>query len=96
MLAHKFVDAVQQLNDDLGIPRHLDALREADIPALAEAARAEANTYPVPRYMTQQQCEALIRQVLPPKATGKAQSKLISKPAARTPAKKRRTAKSAA
>jgi alcohol dehydrogenase len=66
VLAAKFVAAVQQLNDDLGIPRHLDALREQDIPALAEAACAEANTYPVPRYMTQAQCEALIRQVLPP------------------------------
>ena len=88
VLAQKFVDAVQQLNDDLGIPRHLDALREQDIPALAEAARAEANTYPVPRYMTQAQCEALIRQVLPPKTS--------HKPAARPPAKKRRAAKSAA
>ncbi len=84
MLAQKFIDAVQQLNDDLGIPRHLDALREQDIPALAEAACAEASTYPVPRYMTQQQCEALIRQVLPPKT------------AARAPAKKRRAAKHAA
>ena len=84
VLAQKFIDAVQQLNDDLGIPRHLDALREQDIPALAEAACAEASTYPVPRYMTQQQCEALIRQVLPPKT------------AARAPAKKRRAAKHAA
>jgi alcohol dehydrogenase class IV len=88
VLADKFVDAVQQLNDDLGIPRHLDALREPDIPALAEAACAEANTYPVPRYMTQAQCEGLIRQVLPPKAANKA--------AAGAPAKKRRTTKRAA
>lgn len=71
VLARKFLDAVDQLNHDLGIPTHLDALREVDIPALARAACEEANTYPVPRYMTQQQCEALIRQVLPPKATVK-------------------------
>ena len=58
VLAQKFLDAVDQLNDDLGIPTHLDALQEADIPALAKAACAEGNTYPVPRYMTQQQCEA--------------------------------------
>jgi alcohol dehydrogenase len=67
VLAQKFLDAVDQLNQDLGIPTHLAALREADIPALAKAACAEGNTYPVPRYMTQQQCEAVIRQVLPPK-----------------------------
>ena len=36
VLAQKFLDAVEQLNDDLGIPHHLEALREADIPALAQ------------------------------------------------------------
>ena len=47
--------SVDELNRDLGIPRHLDALREADIPALAKAACWEADTnYPVPRYMSQQ------------------------------------------
>jgi alcohol dehydrogenase len=67
VLAQKFLDAVDQLNDDLGIPTFLQALQEADIPALAKAACEEANTYPVPCYMTQQQCEQLIRQALPPK-----------------------------
>ncbi|HYN61847.1 MAG TPA: iron-containing alcohol dehydrogenase [Rubrivivax sp.] len=67
-LAQKFLDAVEQLNADLGIPTTLEALREADIPALAKAACAEANGYPVPRYMTQQECETVIGQVLPAKA----------------------------
>jgi hypothetical protein len=58
-------------------------LQEADIPALARAACAEANTYPVPCYMTQQQCEALIRQVLPPRPA----------PSASPAAKKTRTAR---
>jgi alcohol dehydrogenase len=72
-LAQKFLDAVDQLNHDLGIPTHLEALQESDIPALAKAACHEAHTgYPVPRYMSQAQCEALIRQVLPPKADPKA------------------------
>jgi alcohol dehydrogenase class IV len=66
-LAQKFIDAVEKLNDDLGIPKHLDALREEDIAALAAAACHEAHTgYPVPRYMTQAQCEDMIRKVLPP------------------------------
>lgn len=66
VLAQKFLDAVDQLNHDLGIPATLAALKEADIPALARAACHEAHTgYPVPRYMSQQECEALIRQVLP-------------------------------
>jgi alcohol dehydrogenase len=70
-LAQKFLDAVAQLNADLGIPTTLEALREADIPALAKAACAEASGYPVPRYMSQEECEAVIRQVLPVQAPTK-------------------------
>lgn len=69
VLAQKFLDAVDQLNHDLGIPTFLEALQEADIPALAKAACWEAHTgYPVPRYMSQEQCEDLIRLALPQKA----------------------------
>jgi alcohol dehydrogenase len=80
-LAQKFLDGVDALNRDLGIPTTLAALKEADIPALAEAAIKEAHTgYPVPRYMTQAQCERMIRQVLPPPAEKAAATK---KPRAR-------------
>jgi len=66
VLAQKFLDAVDQLNHDLGIPTSLAALKESDIPALAKAACREAHTgYPVPRYMTQEVCEAVIRKALP-------------------------------
>lgn len=66
VLAEKFLAAVDQLNADLGIPTFLAALREADIPDLAKAACWEAHTgYPVPRYMSQEVCEGIIRQALP-------------------------------
>jgi len=65
-LARKFLDGVRALNAQLGIPRTLEALREHDIPDLARAACNEAHLgYPVPRYMDEATCEALIRQVLP-------------------------------
>jgi len=65
VLAKKFRDSVEALNRYLRIPRHLDALREADIPELAKAACWEADTnYPVPRYMSPETCERLLRQVL--------------------------------
>ena len=58
---------IRDRNDALQIPRHLAALQAADIPALAAAACWEADTnYPVPRRMTQANCEALLRSVLPP------------------------------
>ncbi len=70
-LADKFIEAVESMNRTMGIPTQLDALREQDIPALAKAACWEAHIgYPVPRYMSPQTCEDLIRQLLPVK-TGK-------------------------
>ena len=81
MLAQKFLDAVDQLNRDLGIPTHLAALQEADIPALAKAACDEAHTgYPVPRYMTQEGCEDTDP---PGAATGAAPARAAPKAAAK-------------
>ncbi len=76
-LAQKFIEGVRVLNARVGIPTTLDALREQDIPALAEAACKEALVgYPVPRYMDQDTCEAIIRRVLPePEALPKAPAK---------------------
>ena len=69
VLARKFVASVEALNDEIGIPRYLDALREEDIPALAKAACWEADTsYPVPKYMSPATCEKLLREVLPREA----------------------------
>ncbi len=88
VLAQKFLDAVDTLNRDLGIPTTLEALKEADIPALAKAACHEAHTgYPVPRYMTQEVCENLIRQALPKKP--------VAMPAPKAPAAKKRTKRAA-
>lgn len=64
--ARAFLESVDAMNAALGIPAQLDALREADIPALAKAACWEADTnYPVPRRMSQADCEGLLRQILP-------------------------------
>jgi len=88
-LARKFLDAVEALNDRLHIPRHLDALREGDIPELAKAACWEADTnYPVPRAMSQQACEELLRQVLPPLPSKAASGQQAAR---RAPAKKVRS-----
>lgn len=74
-LAERFAQAVQALNDRLGLPRVLATLLEADIPSLAAAACHEADVgYPVPRRMSQDDCEALLRQVLPPAVVAPASS----------------------
>jgi len=66
VLAQKFLNAIDAMNTRLGIPATLAALREDDIAALARAACREADAnYPVPLYMSQAECEGVIRQVLP-------------------------------
>ncbi len=88
-LAQKFLDSIDAMNARLGIPTHLEALRAKDIPALAHAACREADlNYPVPSYMSQQDCEQVIRRVLQKKAL----PKTIAKPVAGKAAAKRRGA----
>ena len=84
LLARRFLDSVDAMNAALGIPHHLDALRAKDIPALARAACWEADAnYPVPRRMTQADCEALLREVLPP-ARARKRAQPAPAPRART------------
>ena len=65
-LAQKFVDAIKQLNESIGIPTTLEALKEEDIPRIARGALKEAHyLYPVPRYMDVAQCEEIVRKMLP-------------------------------
>jgi alcohol dehydrogenase class IV len=65
--ALRFIDAVRQLKARVGIPETLDALRAEDVPAIARQALAEAHlNYPVPRYMSQEQCEGLLGRMLAP------------------------------
>lgn len=65
VLADKFVTAVKQLNEQIGIPATLDALKAEDIPKIATGALKEAHyLYPVPRYMDSQQCEEIIHQMV--------------------------------
>ena len=86
-LAARFVDAVEALAKRLGIPATLSTLREEDIPALARAACREAEgNYPVPVYLSQMECEGLIRLLLPEHAPAKAVARR------RAPAKRARAA----
>lgn len=63
--AGRFIEAVRKLMAEVRIPDTLDALERRDIPAIAAQALAEAYlSYPVPRYMHQEECEALLQRML--------------------------------
>jgi alcohol dehydrogenase class IV len=62
--ADAFVQAVRDLMAKVEIPYTLESLKRTDIPAIAEQAVGEAHmNYPVPRYMSQQDCEALLQRM---------------------------------
>ena len=50
--ADRFIEAIKQLNRDMGIPDKIDGILDKDIPTMAERADKEANPlYPVPKLM---------------------------------------------
>lgn len=60
--AKKFIVAVKDMQQRLGIPAKLAGICPADIPALARQAAKEANPlYPVPKLMTAQELERIYR-----------------------------------
>lgn len=63
--AQLFIQAVKKLQNDLGIPATLGCIKGDDIKALAKSALKEAHyLYPVPKYLTQIECENLIKMLV--------------------------------
>lgn len=61
-----FIEAVRELEAKIGLAPTLEALRPADLPAIAKQALAEAYAnYPVPRFMEASDCEAMLRKMCP-------------------------------
>ncbi len=53
------------LNEAMGIPEKIDAIREEDIPAMAKQAATESNPlYPVPKLMNRKELEQIYRVVM--------------------------------
>lgn len=64
--ASLFIARIREMNERFGIPDHVEALKEEDIPRIARAARAEARwTYAVPRYMRRHTAEWIVSKMLP-------------------------------
>ena len=54
----KFIDAIRQMNQRMGIPEKLSGIHKEDIPAMAKHAHREANPlYPVPRLLGAKELE---------------------------------------
>jgi alcohol dehydrogenase class IV len=65
-LSHRFIEKIEVMNRNMNIPTTIKELQEKDIPLIAERALEEGNPlYPVPRIMNREECEALVRQLLP-------------------------------
>lgn len=65
-LSYKFIEKIKTMNKNMEIPDKIKELQEKDIPFIAKRVLSEANLlYPVPTIATRQDCEKLIRQLLP-------------------------------
>ncbi len=61
MLADKFIDAVNNLIDNIGIDRHQKTVQQKDIDSIIQVAFKEANsTYAVPKYMSYEDAKTLL------------------------------------
>ncbi len=66
--AASLVLKVRQLNQHIGVPQQLDAFKSADVSEVRQRALSEAHGlfgYPVPTYMSSDQCESLLKKLLP-------------------------------
>lgn len=66
--AKAVLDFVARFTADLGIPNKVEQMQAGDIPGIAREALEEAYEvihYAVPFYLNQQECEALVRRLLP-------------------------------
>lgn len=60
--ARAFIERVKAMNQALGIPERIDAIKAADVPAMVERALDEANPlYPVPRILGRAELSELYR-----------------------------------
>lgn len=62
-LAQKLVDAVWQLNRDIGIPETTDVIKAEDVDELTDVALAEGSGYPTPRFFERHECRALLERL---------------------------------
>lgn len=61
-LAASLIVAIRQLNAGLGLPPTIEQIAEADIAEIVKRALAEAHgTYPVPTYMSANDCATVVR-----------------------------------
>ena len=63
--AHLFIDWIEEMNRDFGIPKGFSQIREEDIPQMAANADRECNPlYPVPLLLDRQELEAMYHQLM--------------------------------
>ena len=64
-LSVRFIEKVKAMNANMEIPSKVAELKRADIPLIAKRALKEGNPgYPVPKLMSQRDCQTILRKLL--------------------------------
>ncbi len=63
--AEAFIEAIKAMGRRMEIPEKFDQIKEEDIPTIVERALKEGNPlYPVPKIMSPEDCEKVVRQLM--------------------------------
>lgn len=63
--ANAFIAAIKKFNENMAIPTKIEKIEEKDIPTIVKRALKEANPlYPVPKFMNEDDCAKVIRQLM--------------------------------
>ena len=64
----QFISLIQRMNEDMGIPDHIEQLREEDFPEIIARAMKEGNpSYPVPQIWNEEKFMRVLGRLLPDK-----------------------------
>ena len=65
-LSVRFIEKIKAMNTNMEIPSKVAELKEEDIPLIAKRALKEGNPgYPVPKLMSQLDCQTILKRLLP-------------------------------
>ena len=62
-LTRKLIDRVWALNEQIGIPRTLDVIREEDTEALLGMIIPEGGNYPSPRFLSREEIAGILQAI---------------------------------
>lgn len=63
VLTRRLIERVWALNEEIGIPRTTDVIKDEDVEGLLDAIIAEGASYPSPRFLSRDECRGILQSI---------------------------------